>query len=805
MMSKSHYWVVCDAVDFIRNYGNEAEKRALQNFELAYGKKTDVQELGPRESAVETLVGFEALHADKYSDLALEFTELKFLGKTNITGLAFHKFTAMNHFVNPYPETLDFWSDVDGYSYKASSRTGFDSIIVDGLSQYLGAKVDIDNSPIFKRIKHLSRQDSHKWDSNFDQVISRTEFAPWTALSLFYYESLIYRHFDPLEVGGPNREIVGIQLLGPVVHAMADACSVQHVRGTLGYGHAVWENYLKSMVSNQTLKIDPQRVRQFLNESPFSPALRSENKEGPKILNVPELVFQLSLRTADRLKASTKQTWDTLWSAGDDFWKQYLRGPSIETDARYLYHLAIAATTHVITEACQDLTNAGIIVFGKGLKNPEMMPEIEIIQRDMAPIPLPNLSAEVQSSSAPGDQLDNPALLLGFDPIGKSGLSRTLKEFNRLFDAVTLERLDTSNATMLLNNIQTDLVDQFSSRSAVDGDKFCPLRASQDIPLDSDLSAHWGIGTFRAPTLSEIKDPELFSKYVAMNDIHSYKAHKLQLTQLLAGLQFLKKRCDETSGVQKKLDDVMERVNRLREFGSYDQAQAFSLVPCREYKRASDRKESANAVLSAVEEKSESLWERFRNFFNIPVTALATAAAVALLLIMIYPRGGIDQMIGLSGETWERPSPKLMAPKMAVPKPAPVEKLKAATIVVFENFKEKPDQQFVDRTYRALEPTILMERKYDFVSPAKIKRAISDGAIKASKLKELREGLSSVIDVSKCLVVTIKPNVSNYDIVAELSDLKSGVSTMKYSQLNVSDGDVAKTLELVSREAFEKD
>ena len=802
-MSKSHYWVVCDAVDFIRSHGDKSEKRVLQNFELTYGRRIDISELSPRESAIETLVGFEALHTDKYSDLALEFSELKFLGKNNITGLAFHQFTAMNHFVNPYPETLDFWPEADGYSFGASSRTGFDSIIVEGMSQYLGARVDIEHSPIFSRIRDYCAQDCNQWDSNFRGLISKTKFAPWTALSLFYYDRLINRHFEPLEVLGPNPQIVGIQLLGPVVHALSDACSVQHVRGTLGYGHAVWENYLKSMVANQKLTVDPELVRKCMSEPPLDNIPRVNNSSGKAIVNISELVLQLSIKTADRLKGSTRQTWDALWSAGDDFWKKYLNGPSLESDTRHLYHMAVAATVKVLKEAYQDLVLVSIINEDGGLRNPALMPDITTVQGDCLSFSPGKISSEETLSEQKSDCLDDPAMLLGFNPDGRSNLSQNLTAFNRLFGSTTLEKLDTSKATELLEEIQKDLAHQYEAKWKVDGPKFCPLTSVSKIPLDSDLSAHWGIGTFRAPTLSELNEPGLFSEYVAMNDIHCYKAYKLQLTQLLAGLQFQKKILPETSSDQQSVGELMDRIVRMREFDSYDQAKALGLEPCREFRRREHRRASAKSVLAAAESKSESIWERIRNFFNIPMTALATAAAVALLLIMIYPRGGIEPLIGLSGETWEPPKPKLMAPKIVRSKPPAAAKSKAAVVVVFEKFRKTPDQQFIDSAYQALEPPIVVGGKYEFVSPAKIKQAIANGEIKSANVADFKKGLESNLKVSKLLIVTIRPNEARYDVEAEQFDLVSGASTMKSSQIGVEASELNKALELISREAFE--
>ncbi len=802
MMSKSHYWVVCEAVDFIRNHGDESEKRALLNLELACRPKADDLTAESGNSAIEILVGFESLHTDKYCDLALEFSELDFLGKNNITGLAFHQFTAMNHFVNPYPETIDFWSDADGYSFLSSSKTGFDHLIVEGLSQYLGARVDIDNSPVFHKIRDYCEQDCDRWDSNFRNLISQTRFAPWTALSQFYYDCFINRHFEPLDVKGPNPEIVGIQLLGPVLHSLADACSVQHVRGTLGFGHSVWENYLKSMVSHKKLRVDSRVIRNFLNEQMFQTSRVVKDHKNPGFMNVSELVLQLSLRTADRMKVSTKQTWEDLWSAGDDFWKSYLRGPSIESDTAYLYHLAIASTVYALKQACIDLLGIGVLSKDGGLQNPELMPDIPVVQRTWISGSLSRSPLSDRDISKSLDPLDDPHQLLGFDPVGPSNLSSNLKEFNRLFGSRDLKGLDTDKALILLQHIQNDLAGQFKLKHDTEGRDFCPIKSIETIPLDSDLSAHWGIGTFRAPTLKELNDPELFSHYIDMNDVHCYKAHKLQLTQLIAGLHFHKERRGLNEDSQKRLNALIDRIIRLRDFDSYDRAAAFGLLPSREHKRRIQKEESSkNRAHDSVRESS-GLWERIRNFFNIPMAALATAVAVALLLIMVYPRGGIEPLIGLSGETWEAPKPKMMAPRAIVPEIPTVVRTKAAIVLVFENFSQKPDQEFIDGAYRAIDPRPSTESRYEFISPFTIKKAISDGVIKADSMKELKAGLATAMQVSKVLIVTIKPNKSNFDVEAELTDLKSDLSLISLSSTNVTAIELDNTLVSFSEEAF---
>ncbi len=104
MNGKVHYWIVCDAVTYIKSYGSPIQKRALQSFELAYGQRKSIEEIPASQSAMERLAGFESWHTDKFGDLSLRVPALPWRTKRNVTGLFGHRFTAFNHFINPHPD-----------------------------------------------------------------------------------------------------------------------------------------------------------------------------------------------------------------------------------------------------------------------------------------------------------------------------------------------------------------------------------------------------------------------------------------------------------------------------------------------------------------------------------------------------------------------------------------------------------------------------------------------------------------------------------------------------------------------------
>ena len=184
----------------------------------------------------ERLAGFESWHTDKFGDLSLRVPGFLWKTKRNVTGLFGHTFTAFNHFINPHPDGAKQWSTGSGYSYKSSSMKGFDAFVVKGISVYLRGLVDKDNSLVLNRVRPAWVKGVSEWRNNFEREIVNTTFAPWSALVKFYYWELLVDQNEPLEVRGPNSHLAGLQLLGPVFHAIADACSPQHVRPALGFG-----------------------------------------------------------------------------------------------------------------------------------------------------------------------------------------------------------------------------------------------------------------------------------------------------------------------------------------------------------------------------------------------------------------------------------------------------------------------------------------------------------------------------------------------------------------------------------------
>ncbi|MEI8182635.1 MAG: hypothetical protein WCG29_08015 [Desulfomonile sp.] len=799
MMSKSHFWVVCDAVSYIKKYGNEDQKTALQTLEIAYGQNKSVQDIPAQQSAVERLVGFESLHTDKFGDLSLTFQSLPGGGKSNITGLGFHMFTAFNHFINPYPDTDVSWPGASGYSYTTSSMKGFDSLVVKGISEHLRGLVDVENSLAIQRIESCWKEDADAWNKNFSQGLSQTKFAPWNVLARFYHSYLLCNHYEPLEVRGPNKDIVGLQLLGPLVHAAADACSVQHVRSTLGFGHTIWENYLKAKVYNRQINASASMVSRFLSEEPFDPS--PVIPEGPLTgrFDAEQFICRLAARTADRLQASTGQSWRQLWSAGDKFWRNYLLGATVREDSQYLYNMAVAGTVNVIVKSYQDLVKHDVLSPGKGLLHPEKMPKLELVQSDIPELPMKKSIDGPPSEDVMPVPFSHARDMLGFVPVGQNNLQQYLDQASALLSKIASEKLELGKIKRLFGHMEKELMEQYRRMEDKMGRGFCPLRAVEKLPLDSDISAHFGTGTFRMPSSEECDDPRLMEHYMDLSDAHAYKANKLQLTQLIAGFKFYRNRFAGRADVVSRIDRATTSLEQLRECGMKDSAaEALNLVVPRSSLQASVVRPARTSSVWETVTNSFSVFEEWlAPLFRVPVTALATAAAAVLLVVVMLPQGVPEPIVGLSGEKWEKPQLTLMSPKSLATKPVPTqeaEKPRMALLLSFKDFQKPLAQEIIDSSYRAIRPTASMEREFDILSPDKIKEAVDKQEIRTGNLKELLDDVAKKFRASKALIFTVTSKGDRFEIESELKNLETGQSTTLSAEKDVSGKDIHAAL-----------
>ncbi len=827
MNSRVHFWVVCDAVDFIKNHGDESQKKALQTLQIAYGEDKPVEDIPVGRTAVEYLAGFESWHTDKYRDLALEIPTLPFGAKRSITGFGGRVFTAFDHFINPFPQEEKIWSGAEGYTYDLSSQKGLDSLIMLGASDYLQARIDVENSPVLGRLKPFWERESGEWASHMARKVRDVKFASWTALTSFYYSSLILHHFEPLEVRGPNSHLVGLQILGPVLHAAVDSCSIQHVRPALGFGHPIWENYVQSKIYNREIELDPIMVQTFLTEEPFAPSRTKIDGPMKGRFDVETFVHEMSIRTANRLTLSTGLSWRQILQADTGFWWKYLSGPGMMDDVRYIYHQAVAGTVHAIVRSCEDLTAAGILESGKGLTDPNKMPPVQLAQDNLRTLPGKRRSPDdVPSEEFRQDPFCDAGDLLGFDPVEETDLVNQLRDVKQLFVGPVGTQRRAEDVERVLDAIESSLRVQHEAKARLTGPWFCPLSYLEELPVESDLSAHFGTATFRLPSSDECNDPHLMQRYMDQTAAHELLAEKLQITQLSAAFSYYRDQRTPGSEIGSQFNLLVEGLRELRRVGSYPTREApevshdasvqsisgeISRTPkTRESEGQPHLKGAAAKVgfgifnlplaavhgLSSVVKGVLSVMQHWTaSLMNVPVAALATAVTAILVLVLVYPHGAPQPIIGLSSEQWKTPRLKLMAPGRLLrkgPLLKQIPKSRVAMIIQFQGFETPPEQALIDSLYQALRPERAWKKELDFVAPTKLKQAVADGAIKAETTKEFLEGLRTKLDVGEVVLFTVRKRGDLFEVTAEMKDLSTGKVRGEDTRKNLTSDELAK-------------
>ena len=172
---------------------------------------------------------------------------------------------------------------------------------------------------------------------------------------------------------------------------------------------------------------------------------------------------------------------------------------------------------------------------------------------------------------------------------------------------------------------------------------------------------------------------------------------------------------------------------------------------------------------------------RFREYisalFKTPIAPLATAAALAMLIIMVFPRGEVETRLGLSSVTWTQDKG---VPKSIFKRP------RAVVVVAFKGFGKPVPQDKIDSIYKQLEPSGQLLQKIEIVSPTKLKSALVDQTEKPLDRNALISKLRDELEVSRLLLVTVSPSKDLYNVNGELIDLKTGKTEQEIKEIGIN-------------------
>ena len=130
------------------------------------------------------------------------------------------------------------------------------------------------------------------------------------------------------------------RVAGPFNLSINEECGLLiegfETRPAFGLGHHVWENFVEARVYDGDLTLDPALVTQILSESPCEPWHVCSDGPMEGRFDVEKFVYELSVKTVNRLKSTAAMSWKQFWQAGADFWREYMTDSSMKEDGHYL-------------------------------------------------------------------------------------------------------------------------------------------------------------------------------------------------------------------------------------------------------------------------------------------------------------------------------------------------------------------------------------------------------------------------------------------------------------------------------------
>ena len=152
-----------------------------------------------------------------------------------------------------------------------------------------------------------------------------------------------------------------------------------------------------------------------------------------------------------------------------------------------------------------------------------------------------------------------------------------------------------------------------------------------------------------------------------------------------------------------------------------------------------------------------------------PAIAVGVAAAVILAVVLFYPRVDETEVIALSDASWQRPT-VFMGPEPHASVP------QVAIILVFKGLRRPLAQDSIDTLYDAAKPPGELWRKYSFLSPADVKKALQGTEAapigESPALGKLRDNFP----LSRVVIVTIASKGDRFLVTSELKNARTGES-----------------------------
>ena len=236
------------------------------------------------------------------------------------------------------------------------------------------------------------------------------------------------------------------------------------------------------------------------------------------------------------------------------------------------------------------------------------------------------------------------------------------------------------------------------------------------------------------------------------------------------------------------LEQCAECSREWEEYGTPSQPDRMPLQVTDAFKALASRQQSDHEPQARKSFAAKAV-SHLARLFSVPMLSLVPVAAAAVLaVVLLYPFGPLDPMLGLSTVQWtEMGNGPKATPKSLVA----VEKQQVAVVLLFDEFYEAPSQELVDSLYQALQPPAELGRKFEFVQPSRLKTSIADVKIDPANPSALLQRLAQDFSVPVAVIVTVTAQETGYRISGELLDTKTGDSLERVVVPQVNDSALA--------------
>lgn len=193
-------------------------------------------------------------------------------------------------------------------------------------------------------------------------------------------------------------------------------------------------------------------------------------------------------------------------------------------------------------------------------------------------------------------------------------------------------------------------------------------------------------------------------------------------------------------------------------------------------------------------------WSRF---FRLPVLATSAAAAVVLMVVLLYPTiRTVQPVVGLSSVQWHV---KLMGPgeMPPVPKAITPKRDRLAMVIFFKGFDKTLSQKRIDSLYRSLKPTAGMLSRFNVVSPLEFKQSMVENRIRILNRDVLLKALHEKLRVNRVVLLTILKHDTSFDIEAQLVDSTNLKTLRSLDVRSLSQAELATALKNTSRSVLQ--